>query len=171
MKYVVDVNGERVTVDLDGTHATVDGERIAVGLTTVVGTPVNLVRVGEQVHRIVARRGAQRGAWALDVDGERYIVDALDERMRTLRDLTDASKASSGPAPLLAPMPGLVVRVNVAVGDSVSVGQGLVVVEAMKMENELRASTAGVVTAVRAIPGTAVQKGAVLIELAPIPEP
>ena len=85
----------------------------------------------------------------------------------TLRDLIDASQQSSGPAPLLAPMPGLVLRVSVAVGDSVSAGQGLVVVEAMKMENELRATTAGVVTAVRAVPGTAVEKGAVLIELAP----
>lgn len=169
MKYVVEVNGERLTVDLDGTHATIDGEQFLVGLTPVVGTPVRLVRVGEQVHRIIARRGAERGAWALDVDGERYMVDALDERMRTLRDLTDASKAASGPAPLMAPMPGLVVRVSVAVGDTVSAGQGLVVVEAMKMENELRATTAGVVTAVRAIPGTAVEKGAVLVELAPIP--
>ena len=71
MKYVVEVNGERLTVDLDGTHATIDGETFAVELTPVVGTPVRLVRVGEQVHRIVARRGAQRGAWALDVDGER----------------------------------------------------------------------------------------------------
>ena len=171
MKYIVEVNGERVTVDLDGTHAIIDGERISVGLSTVAGTPVHLVRVGEQVHRIVARRGAMRGGWALDIDGERYTVDALDERMRTLRDLTDASQKSSGPAPLLAPMPGLVVRVSVAVGDSVSAGQGLVVVEAMKMENELRATTAGVVTAVRAVPGTAVEKGAVLIELAPIREP
>jgi len=169
MKYVVEVNGERVTVDLDGAYATVNGERFAVELTPVVGTPVRLVRVGEQVHRIIARRGAQRGAWALDVDGERYTVDALDERMRTLRDLTDALNASTGPAPLVAPMPGLVVRVSVAVGDTVSPGQGLVVVEAMKMENELRATTAGVVTAVRAVPGTAVDKGAVLVELAPIP--
>ena len=79
-----------------------------------------------------------------------------------------ASSAASGPAPLVAPMPGLVVRVSVAVGDQVSAGQGLVVVEAMKMENELRATVAGVVTAVRAIAGTAVEKGAILVELAPI---
>lgn len=168
MKYIVEVNGTRVAVELEGATAIVDGEQFDVGLMPIAGTPVQLVRVGEQLHRVTARRGARRGAWTLDVDGERYAADALDERMRTLRDLTEASSAASGPAPLVAPMPGLVVRVSVAVGDQVSAGQGLVVVEAMKMENELRATVAGVVTAVRAIAGTAVEKGAILVELAPI---
>jgi len=170
MKYIVEVNGTRIAVELDGTTAIVDGERYSVGLTPVSGTPVQLVRVGEQLHRVTARRGSRRGAWTLDVDGERYAADALDERMRTLRDLTDASAAASGLAPLLAPMPGLVVRVAVTVGDVVTAGQGLVVVEAMKMENELRATVAGVVTAVRAVAGTAVEKGTVLVELGPISE-
>ena len=167
MKYVVEVNGERVTVDLDGVRATVDGVQYDVALTPVDGTPVRLVRVGERVHRVLARRRESRGKWVLDLDGVRFETEALDERLRAIRDLTAAAEVASGPAPLVAPMPGLVVRVNVAVGDSVTAGQGLVVVEAMKMENELRASTAAVVLAVRAQPGTAVNKGMVLIELGP----
>ena len=98
-------------------------------------------------------------------------TEALDERMRTIRDLTAASGVASGPAPLVAPMPGLVVRVHVAVGDLVATGQGLVVVEAMKMENELRATAPGMVLAVRAIPGSVVEKGAVLLELGSLPTP
>ncbi len=169
MKYIVDVHGERVTVELDGTQAVVDGERVEVSLSSIEGTPVRLLRIGEEVHRLVARRGETRGCWALDLDGRRVEAEALDERMRAIRDLTAAAAAASGPAPLMAPMPGLVVRVSVGVGDTVSAGQGLVVVEAMKMENELRASVAGVVTAVLAIPGQAVDKGALLVELGPIP--
>lgn len=169
MKYIVDVNGERVTVDLDGAHAEIDGQQLDVSLTSLEGTPVRLVRIGEQVHRVVARRGTARGAWVLDVDGIRVETEALDERMRAIRDLTAASAAASGPAPLMAPMPGLVVRVSVAVGDVVAAGQGLVVVEAMKMENELRAAAAGVVLAVKAVPGTAVEKGMLLVELGPVP--
>lgn len=165
MKYVVDVNGTRVTVELDGVRAIVDGQEYEAGLTSVDGTPVRLVRVGEAVHRVLARRGATRGAWLLDVDGTRFETEALDERMRAIRDLTAASAAASGPAPLVAPMPGLVVRVNVAVGETVAAGQSLVVVEAMKMENELRAGAAGVVLAIRAVPGSAVEKGAILVEL------
>ncbi len=169
MKYLVDVNGERITVELAGAHATVDGVRHDVSLTRVAGTPVRLVRIGEQVHRVVARRGANRGLWQLDVDGTRVEAEALDERLRAIKDLTAASAVASGPAPLLAPMPGLVMRVTVAVGDTVSAGQGLVMIEAMKMENELRTTAPGVVTAVRVIPGEAVNKGAVLVELGPLP--
>ncbi len=167
MKYIVDVNGERIAVELDGAQAIIEGQVMDVGLTAIDGTPVRLIRIGERVHRVIARRGASRGAWVLDIDGVRVETDALDERMRTIRDLTAAATVSSGPAPLRAPMPGLVVRVQVAVGDAVTAGQGLVVVEAMKMENELRATANGIVVAVHATVGTAVEKGAMLVELAP----
>jgi biotin carboxyl carrier protein len=62
-------------------------------------------------------------------------------------------------------MPGLVVRIHVALGDRVEAGQPVVVMEAMKMENELRAASAGTVRAIAATPGVAVEKGAVLVEL------
>jgi biotin carboxyl carrier protein len=117
------------------------------------------------VYRLVARRGGARGAYGISIDGRRFAVEALDERTRAIRDLSAASAAAAGPAPLVAPMPGLIVRVNVAPGEEVQAGQGLVVMEAMKMENELRASSAGTVVAVRVTPGTAVEKGAVLVEL------
>ena len=56
-------------------------------------------------------------------------------------------------------MPGLIVRVNVSVGDRVEAGQGIVVMEAMKMENELRATAAGTVKSIEVAAGTAVEKG------------
>jgi pyruvate carboxylase subunit B len=169
VKYIVEVNGTRLDVELDGSRATVNGRTVEVQLTSIPGTPVRLLRVDEEVHRVVTRRGPRRGAWRIDVDGVAYATEALSERMRTLRDLTEAAVDASGPAPLLAPMPGMVVRVSVVVGDLVTAGQGLAVVEAMKMENELRAVAAGVVTAVRAVAGMAVEKGAVLVELGPVP--
>ena len=171
MKYVVEINGERVHVELDGSTAVVNGERFNVNLQAIPGTPVRLVRIGEAVHRLTSRRQPQdgRGAYTLDVDGFRYEVLTLDERMRAIRDLSAKSEAAAGPAPLKAPMPGLVVRIAVAVGDLVSAGQALVVVEAMKMENELRATVPALVTAIRAVQGIAVEKGAVLIELGPLP--
>jgi pyruvate carboxylase subunit B len=165
MRYVVDVNGERKTVTLEGGRAGLDDAQVAVAVTNLPGSPVHLVRIGDAVHRVVARRGERRGSYVLWIDGFRYTVDALDERTRAIQDLAAASSGPRGPAPLVAPMPGLIVRVNVAVGDSVSAGQGLVVMEAMKMENELRSASAGVVKAVHAMPGKAVEKGMVLIEL------
>jgi pyruvate carboxylase subunit B len=59
----------------------------------------------------------------------------------------------------------LIVRINAEVGDMVQAGQGLIVMEAMKMENELRAQAAGRVKSIVVTPGTAVEKGALLIEL------
>ena len=165
MKYIVEVAGRRFTVELDGTRVVVDGDALDATLESVEGTPVRLLRVGDAMHRVVTRRAA-RGRYGVGVDGWQFDVEALDARTRAIRDLAAASVAASGPAPLLAPMPGLVVRVLVEAGAEVSAGQGLVVVEAMKMENELRASAPGRVTAVHAVAGTAVEKGAVLVELA-----
>ena len=165
MKYIVDLNGDRHEVDVDGGSVTVDGEVINAHLEDVEGTPVRLVTLGTEVHRIVARRGSTRGVYTLWVDGYRFEGEAVDERTRTIRDITAESSKSSGPAPVVAPMPGLIVRVNVAVGDEVQAGQGLVVMEAMKMENELRATAAGRVKSITAAPGTAVEKGTVLVEL------
>lgn len=165
MKYVVDLNGERREVEIDGESVVVDGESVAGRVEEIEGTPVRLVTIGSEVHRVIVRRGGSRGVYTLWVDGYRFDGEALDERTRAIRDITAAAAGASGPAPLVAPMPGLIVRVNVNPGDPVTAGQGLVVMEAMKMENELRSSVAGVVKAIHVAAGKAVEKGAVLVEL------
>lgn len=166
MKYVVEVDGTRTTLELEGDLVRLeDGRELHARLVDVEGTPVLLLTLGERVYRLVARKGDARGRYTLSLEGRRYAVEALDERTRTIRDLSAASAAAAGPAPLTAPMPGLIVRVTVQPGDQVAAGQGLVVMEAMKMENELRTQSAGTVRAVHAAPGQAVEKGALLVEL------
>jgi pyruvate carboxylase subunit B len=165
MKYVVDIDGERLTVELTGDEVRIGDEVLSAHLVDVEGTPVSLLTIGDRVYRLVTRRGEARGQYTLALEGRRFAVEALDERTRAIRDLANAAQAAAGPAPLVAPMPGLIVRVAVQVGDVVGAGQGLVVMEAMKMENELRAPAAGTVSAIHAVPGTAVEKGALLVEL------
>ena len=165
MKFYVRVGDQEIEVVHDGGEVHVDGKDLDAHIAEVEGTPVRMLTVGDEVHRIVVRRGAERGRYVLWVDGFRHEVEALDERMRAIRELAGATAGPAGPAPLLAPMPGMVVRVQVQVGDVVQPGQGLVVMEAMKMENELRATAAATVKAVLAHAGTAVEKGALLIEL------
>ncbi len=165
MKYFVRVNDEPHEVLLDATGVHIDGDDVAAHVAPIDGTPVRMVTIGHEVHRVVVRPGATRGAYTLWLDGHRFEVEALDERSKAIRDLSGVSAGPSGPAPLKAPMPGLIVRVNVQVGDQVQAGQGIVVMEAMKMENELRATAAGKVKAILAKPGTAVEKGALLGEL------
>ena len=165
MKYVVRVGDEEIDVLLEGEQATVDGASVPARVSDVEGTPVRMVTIGDAVHRVVARPGSGKGVYTLWLDGFRYEVEALDERTRVIRELAGASAGASGPAPLKAPMPGMIVRVNVQVGDAVQPGQSLVVMEAMKMENELRATAAATVKAVLIQPGTAVEKGALLLEM------
>ena len=167
MKYVVKVAGSEkpheVVVVADAVN--IDGDLVVGHVAEVEGTPVRMVTIGDEIHRVVVRRGGQRADYTLWVDGYRFDVEALDERTAAIRELSKLSAAASGPAPLVAPMPGLIVRVNVNAGDKVGQGQGLVVMEAMKMENELRAQAAGTVKSVNVKPGTAVEKGTVLIEM------
>jgi acetyl/propionyl-CoA carboxylase alpha subunit len=165
MKYVVKVGDTSIDVVLEGDVVTANGISSLAHVSDVEGTPVRMVTIGNEVHRVVARRGASRGLYTLWLDGFRYEVEALDERTRAIRELSGGANGPTGPAPLIAPMPGMIVRVAVQVGDAVQPGQGLVVMEAMKMENELRATSAGTIRAVHAVPGTAVDKGAVLLEL------
>src|SRR5687768_18515145 len=103
MKYIVQVNDERLTVDLaaDGVH--VEGERIHAHAADVEGTPVRVVSIGIEVHRVVVRRHSARGRYTLWIGGFRFEVEALDERTRAIRDLSNATAAAAGPAPLIAP--------------------------------------------------------------------
>jgi pyruvate carboxylase subunit B len=166
VKYVVEVNGTRHEVSMDDAEVGVDGQvALPAQLSDIEGSPVRMIRIGDEVFRVVVEKREGRGRYSLWVDGYRFEVEALDERRRALRDLTAAAAGPSGPAPIVAPMPGLIVRVNVVVGDTVEAGQGVVVMEAMKMENELRATAAGRVRSVSAAAGTAVEKGMVLVEL------
>ena len=165
MKYIVTVNGTDIAVELDGENARAGDSSVRARLSDLDGGPERVLTLGDEVHRVFVRPGETRGNYTLWVDGFRFDVEALDERSRAIRELSAATAAPKGPAPLVAPMPGMIVRVNVAEGDVIQAGQGLVVMEAMKMENELRAPSAGAVRRVLVSPGTAVEKGALLLEM------
>ena len=165
MNYVVEVNGRRINVEMLDGEAIVDGVKFRVSMHAVHGTPVRIVGVNDAVHRMVLRERVARGRYRLWLDGHRYDAEALDSRARAIRDMQASVAKPAGPAPLRAPMPGLIVQLRVQVGDTVAAGAGLVVMEAMKMENELRSVAAGKVRAVHVTVGAAVEKGALLVEL------
>lgn len=164
MKYFVTIGGREVEVEVDGDRVTVDGRVRSAALRVVPGTPARqLVLDGQPT--VVTMRSTGRGQWSLGTGGDRWEAEVVDERTRHIRNLTAGTERTKGPATLRAPMPGLVVRVLVEEGREVARGAGLVVLEAMKMENELKAPAAGVVGTVRVRPGEPVEKGQVLVEL------
>ncbi|MEX2154668.1 MAG: biotin/lipoyl-containing protein [Gemmatimonadaceae bacterium] len=167
MKYFVRMGGEQYEVTVDGESVVVDGRSVRAHIEDLPATPLQLLSIGTEAHRVLARRGAEKGQYNLSIGGHGFRVEALDERTRAIRELSAASKRSAGPAHLVAPMPGLIVRLHVKEGEQVRAGQGLVVMEAMKMENELRATANGIVKRVAVLPGSAVEKGALLLEMEP----
>jgi biotin carboxyl carrier protein len=163
VRYVVLIDGRAIEVEVDGEQVTIAGQSHSATLGTIPGTPLRqLLLDGRPLTLSVEPLG--RGRWALAPGGERLEVEVLDERTRHIRSLTGGGDQRRAADVLKAPMPGLVVRVQAEVGDRVSAGTGLVVLEAMKMENELKAVAPGVVKAVRVTPGEVVVKGQVLVE-------
>ena len=99
-------------------------------------------------------------AGEVSVNGHVFRVGAFDPReLRGRRSAAD----NSGPQAITAPMPGRVIRVLVDPGQEVAPGEGLIVVEAMKMQNEMKAPRAGRVAAIKTVAGATVSAGDVLL--------
>ena len=137
-----------------------------------------VVRVDGQPHAVdVARTGS---SWSLLIGTRSYEIafvqrpggetvvyvdgpPVMTRRAGLIRSTGGAPDARVGPQPIVAPMPGRILKVLVKTGDAVAARQGLVVVEAMKMENELRSPKAGTVAEVRVTEGMSVEANAVLV--------
>jgi biotin carboxyl carrier protein len=164
VKYFVQLDGREVVVEIEGDCVTVDGISYQASLRAQDGTPLRILSIDGR-PRSLAVRQLSRGRWSLGVNGERREVEVVDERARHIRSLTSAQGRAQRSGTFKAPMPGLVVRVQVEPGQTVGPGGGLLVLEAMKMENELRTPSGGRVRAVLVAPGQAVEKGQALVEL------
>lgn len=168
MKYFVRIGETVHEIEVDGEQIVVAGTRREAHLVPIPGTPLRQLTLdGVAGSWVVQPLG--RGSWSIAQGGVAHEVAVLDARTHHIQSQT--ATRSTGPASgsLRAPMPGLVARVAVAVGERVTAKQPLVVLEAMKMENQLDAPIAGVVDEVRVAPGDTVEKGAVLVTISADP--
>jgi len=162
VKFEAEIGGEQIPVEVSGGGGRY---RVIVGGRTwdvdgrVVGEGIwSLLIDGRSYAAAVSEAD---GVSAVQIGGEIHRIRVEEETRYIIR--TRGGKAQSGGHVLKAPMPGKVVVVEVAVGQPVAVGDALVVLEAMKMENEFRAAAAGVVKEIRVQPGQAVNPGDVLV--------
>jgi biotin carboxyl carrier protein len=167
MKYYVDIEGRTYEIDIGPDGLRLDGRKSDVDLKPNHDSNLWHLVLDGRSHTLCAHRRERRGEWDIVVDGRRHEVLALDERRRAIRELSGSEAASHGPLEVRAPMPGLVIKVEVDRGAEVERGQGLIVIEAMKMENELKATTAGRVSDIRVTAGQAVDKGEPLLVIEP----
>lgn len=166
MRWVVRGPGGSHQVEVEhgseGFEVSVDGRRQVVDLTCLDAALASLRFVADgRGFSITFQRGSDR-RWRIGVGEREFDLEVL-----TPLQALDAAAAAEhhGPSRVEAPMPGKVVAVDVAPGDEVEAGQALVVLEAMKMQNQLTAERGGRVTAVHVAPGATVETGALLVEL------
>jgi biotin carboxyl carrier protein len=174
LRYEVEIGGRRLrisvaregnefAVTVDGLIWQVDAARLdAHTLSLVLGRHLSAeaqtsVRMSKELFVMT---DPATGQLAVSV-GVVPVIVSLNSRRRGRRD--EAGPSGMGPQRITAPMPGKVTRVLVKTGDAVRARQPIVVVEAMKMENELRAGRDGTVTEVHARDGISVDAGAVLV--------
>jgi biotin carboxyl carrier protein len=139
-------------------EATVAGRAIEVDVQDSGPQAMSLL-VGTRSHVVALER--VEGGYRVAIGGD--VLDVgLDE---AARGGAAPRRTAAGPARVQAPMPGKIVRVLVSAGDEVEAGRGLVVMEAMKMENEIRAPRAGRVKEAPVREGQAVETGALLVLL------
>ncbi len=160
-EYDVTIDGvtERLALDGDGVP-TLKGKTLQV---TPVGAFQFSVLVDGQSFNVVAAK-AEHGYVVL-IGGYQLEVQVESERKRLLKLLGRTSGKTHHRLEIRAPMPALVLKVEVAAGDEVRAGQGLLVLEAMKMENEMKAHQPGRVKEILVSPGKAVEKGELLMLL------
>jgi acetyl/propionyl-CoA carboxylase alpha subunit len=156
----VEVGGKKRRVELPVSNAqgvvecAVDGRAMVVDVRWVEDGVMSLLVEGRQYRCILDGDGVVIG-------GRRFGFEVDDPR--SLRGRRGGSSGADGPRPVKAPMPGRVVRVLVEAGEEIAEGQGVVVIEAMKMQNELRSPKGGRVARVGVTVGDAVGAGDVLI--------
>lgn len=160
MKYEVLIDGHLHQVELEradkGYECTVDGEPFALDVVMTARDVLSIIHEGRNYE--AKREYSLLGETHIIIGSERFAAEVRDPR--SLRSRRAAAEA--GPAKIIAPMPGRIVRVIAAEGDHVEAGQGLVVVEAMKMQNEIKSTKRGKVTKIAIQEASAVNAGDLL---------
>jgi biotin carboxyl carrier protein len=183
VRYEVEIGGRQYRVDLVPTDTRIDmpgsarshargagqswlcrinGREVTVDATQPERDVISLLISGKsyEVERERVPTGAPNGEVRMAVRGVRYVAEVRDPR--ALRSRKAAAARGEGPRKLVAPMPGKIIRVVAAEGTTVEAGQSVLVIEAMKMQNEIKSPKAGVLRKFVATEGMAVNAGDVL---------
>src|SRR5512139_3106256 len=163
MKYVTTIGERRYTIEINrDDEVTIDG----------VAYPIDLRAIDEATFSLLINNASHealvetiRGEIRVLLRGRLYAARVEDERASRLSQSGGGSHAGSGEVTIKSPMPGLIVAVAVSEGQSVKKGQTIVVLESMKMENELKAPRDGTIASIKVSPRQGVEQGQPLVVL------
>lgn len=170
--YIATVNNRSFEIHVqNGSEIKVDGRIVHAELTRLRDDSFSLILDGK-VYSIGSNRNAndvhenggnESKTFCLTVNNHEYTTTLDDEHSLLLKSLFRESAVTSTVSVIRAPMPGLIVKVEVEEGQHIQKGQGVIILEAMKMENEIKALSGGTVKTIHVQPRKAVEKGEALI--------
>ncbi|MFN7210123.1 MAG: biotin/lipoyl-containing protein [Aggregatilineales bacterium] len=163
MKYLTTVNGQRFEIELDKDgRLIINGEARQVDFQHISEALYSALIDHKSVEALVERH---EGRYQVLIEGELYDVEVLDERQQRLMSASSGFGAAQGEITIRSPMPGLIIAVRVGEGEAVRKGQPLVVLESMKMENDIKAPRDGKVERIHVEKGQTVEQNKALITL------
>ena len=164
MKYVTTIDNQEFQIEVvDERHIRIGDRLLEVDFESVSGQPVfSLIFDGKSYESFVYQ--GEEG-WDVLLRGRQYQVKVVDEREKRLKDAAGGGAVEGGEFHLKAPMPGLVVAVLIEEGQEVKKGQVMLILESMKMQNELKAPRDGIVGRVRVKAGESVEQRQTLLSV------
>ncbi|HEX9838333.1 MAG TPA: biotin/lipoyl-containing protein [Anaerolineales bacterium] len=157
MKYITTVGDKEYLVEImDEKRISINGKIYQVDFESVSGQPVYSLIVDGKSHESYVQQGDDN--WQVLLRGRLYPVTVEDEREKRLRAAAGSGVAESGEFHLKAPMPGLVVAIPVEEGQQIKKGQVILILESMKMQNELKSPRDGTMGRVRVKVGESVEQ-------------
>lgn len=163
MKYFATIGENEYEIDIEQDEIFVNGELVDISFEKSGGTELYSVLYNGQSHELLI--DSDRSTYSIAMGAEQFDVHIEDERTRRLNAGRKTVDLPQGEFAVVAPIPGLVIKVLVAEGDEVEDQQALILLEAMKMENEIRAPRAGVIKKIDVEASQQVEQNMVLLHL------
>ena len=160
-KYKITVNGSLYEVDIH--QGTLNGKPFSLDMVRTGPASFHVLQGGRSFEAKLVKADHERKEFVIQIKSNRYTINAKDRYDELLHEMGMDAAGAGKIGEVRAPMPGLVLDVMVKEGQVVAKGDPLLVLEAMKMENELRAPADGTIQKIYAAKGDKVEKGAVLV--------
>lgn len=163
--YTVQIDDHEIDIHIDSNQEiSVQGNPVSsIDWVEIDPNRFSLILNGKSYVITLERSG--NSSIVANINGKEYHCKVEDERARRLREFISEATGTDGPVDITAPMPGLVIDVAIREGDQVSQNQPILVLEAMKMENEIRSVANGQISKIYVQPGQAVDKGELLVRI------
>ncbi len=161
-KFITEINGKVTkTVEIKNSTAAVDGNSMEYKVLSEEKNQI-VLEINSNIYNVVYSKKSNE-KFQIVAKGQNYEVEVLTELQDKAKKLNAERRKNSGETLIKAPMPGLVLRMEVEQGNEVAEGTSLFILEAMKMENEIKSEISGTIKEVKVSQGESVEKGAVIL--------